>query len=115
MPAANHRPGENITVQFVWQLPDGDFIRALFTAEVLALDERLDRYLIQLQKWEAGRQESPAGDPRPAAEAAKEYWALVQSLTGRRLYLAYEVEDGRPLRLRLDTLTGEHTFFTRLE
>ncbi len=115
MPVANHRPGETFLVQFVWQLPDGDFIRALFVAEVLALDEGLDRYRLRLQKWQAGRQETPAGDRRPPAEAAKAYWSLVQNLTGRQIYLAYEVEDGRPIRLRLETLTGEHTFFTRLE
>jgi hypothetical protein len=115
MPEANHQPGEAFIVQFVWQIPDGDFIRALFVAEVLARDERLDRYRLRLREWKAGRQETPAGAPRPAEEAAKDYWAMVQRLTGRQIYLAYEVEDGWPIRLRLDTLTGEHTFFSRLD
>jgi hypothetical protein len=40
---------------------------------------------------------------------------MVGELIGKRVYLAFEVDDGRPIRLRLDTLTQEHSFFTRLD
>jgi hypothetical protein len=38
----------------------------------------------------------------------------VNSLSGNKISLAYEADDGRPLWLRLETLTGEHNFFHRL-
>lgn len=115
MPVANHEPGESFRIQFVWQLPHGDFIRAIFRAEVLTLDPQLDRYLLKLAKLEAGRQESERGETRAREEFSDEYWRMVGALIGKRVYLAYEVEDGRPIRLRLDTLTQEHSFFTRLD
>ena len=114
MPDANHTTGDTFPIQFVWQLPDGDFLRAVFTAHVEALDESLDRYLLRLGRLLAGRQETPSGEMRPQAEFSQVYWAHVGQLIGRRVYLAYEVEDGRSIRLRLDTLTGEHRFFYRL-
>ncbi|HZD11240.1 MAG TPA: hypothetical protein VE553_07845 [Candidatus Binatia bacterium] len=115
MPIANYQRGEEFPVQFVWQLPDGDYVRAIFRAQVLALDSRLDRYLLRLAELEAGRQEDSAGKARAKDELSREYWAMVGALTGKRVYLAYEVDDGRPIRLRLDTLTQEHSFFTRLD
>jgi hypothetical protein len=115
MIAPNHQVGDIFTVQFVWQLPDGDFLRAIFEAEVLALDANLDRYLLRLQQLVAGRQETAEGLARPETELAADYWALVGRVVGKKIYLAYEADDGRPLRVRLATLTGEHTFFTRLE
>lgn len=115
MPVANHQPGDQFDIQFVWQLPDGDFIRAIFSMQVLALDEQLDRYLLQIGELKAGRQEDPTGEMRPVEALSKEYWAMVGALVGKRVYLAYEVDDGRPIRLRLDTLTLEHSFFTRLD
>jgi hypothetical protein len=45
---------------------------------------------------------------------ARDYWRLVGRIVGKRVSLAFEVEDGRPLWLRLTTLTGEHRFFDRL-
>lgn len=114
MSEANHDVGDNFAVQFVWQLPDGDFVRAIFRARVEALDLRLDRYLLRLEELEAGRQEQPNGETRPKEALSKEYWGMVGALIGKRVYLAYEVDDGRPIRLRLDTLTQEHSFFTRL-
>ena len=115
MPVANYEAGETFPIQFVWQLPDGDFIRAVFEAEVLALDFRLDRYLLRLRRLKAGRQESARGEMRPKEALSATYWAMVGELIGKRVHLAFEVDDGRPIRLRLDTLTQEHSFFTRLD
>ena len=42
-----------------------------------------------------------------------EYWQLVYQLAGRKAHVAFEAGDGRPLFLRLPTLTLEHKFFTR--
>lgn len=115
MPVANHKAGDTFPVQFVWQLPNGDFVRAIFRARVVALDAQLDRYLLRLEELEAGRQERANGELRPKEQLSRHYWAMVGALTGKRVYLAYEVDDGRPIRLRLDTLTQEHSFFTRLD
>lgn len=107
--------GESFRVQFVWQIPEGDFLRAIFTAEILNKDDRADKYLLRLTEFLAGRQESPEGEMRPVEEVAREYWALVDNLTGRNVILAYESADGRPLHLRFATLTGEHNFFYRFD
>lgn len=115
MPVANYQPGQSFPIQFVWELPDGDFVRAIFEAEVLELDFSLDRYLLRLRELKAGRQEDPAGEMRPKEALSQEYWAMVGELVGKRVYLAFEVDDGRPLKLRLDTLTQKHSFFTRLD
>lgn len=115
LPEATHSIGETIPVQFVWQLPDGDFLRAIFEAEILDLDERMQRYLLRLRKLTAGRQETPTGDMRPAEELSRDDWANAGALAGCRLWLAYEAADGRPLRLRPETLTGEHRFFHRFD
>lgn len=115
MPDANFQPGETFSIHFVWQIPDGDFVRAVFTAEVEALDAQLDRYLLRLKGLRAGRQEDSRGKVRKKEELSRDYWAMVGALIGKRVYLAYEVDDGRPIRLRLDTLTQEHSFFTRLD
>jgi hypothetical protein len=52
---------------------------------------------------------------RPVAALTQEYWALVGRLQGRRVTIAFESDDGRPLHLRLETLTGEHNFFFRFD
>ena len=115
MPDANYQPGESFPIQFVWELPDGDYVRAIFRAEVEKLDFSLDRYLVRLAELEAGRQENEAGEMRPKEQLSRAYWRMVGELVGKRVYLAYEVDDGRPIKLRLDTLTQEHSFFTRLD
>lgn len=115
MPVATYEPGQTFQVQFVWKLPDGDFIRAIFEAEVLELDFRLDRYIVRLRELKAGRQESPTGEMRAKEDLSKEYWHLVGQIIGKRVHLAFEADDGRPLRLRLATLTQEHSFFTKLD
>lgn len=114
MPAAGHEVGDSFPVQFVWKLPDGDFIRAVFQATVLALIPVADKYMVRLDELIAGRQETADGEMRPKEELSAEYWALVGRLIGRKVTVAYEVEDGRPLHMRLATLTGEHDFFFRL-
>jgi hypothetical protein len=115
MPVANYQPGESFSLQFVWELPDGDYVRAIFEAKVESLDLSLDRYLLRLAALKAGRQETPAGEMRPKEELSPRYWRMVGDLIGKRVYLAFEVDDGRPIKLRLDTLTQEHSFFTRLD
>lgn len=112
---ARYNVGDSFPIHFVWQLPDGDFVRAVYRAEVLAHDLSLDRYLLRLAEMLAGRQETPQGEMRPKEAMALPYWKMVAALIGKRVYLAFEVDDGRPIRLRLDTLTQEHRFFTRLD
>jgi hypothetical protein len=107
--------GESFRVQFVWQIPDGDYLRAVFSAEILNRDHRSDKYLLRLTEFLAGRQETAAGEMRPVEEVSRDYWALVDQLVDRKVVLAYESADGRPLHLRLKTLTGEHNFFYRFE
>jgi hypothetical protein len=106
--------GEQFSVQFVWRIPDGDFLRSLFAVEVLARDSLSEKYVILLKEFTAARQESSEGTMRSLEELNKEYWVLVSELVGKRISLAYEADDGRPLWLRLETLTGEHNFFSRL-
>lgn len=107
--------GETFNVQFVWQIPNGDYLRAVFSAEILNRDHHSDKYLLRLTEFLAGRQETAAGEMRPLEEVSREYWALVDQLVDRKVVLAYESADGRPLHLRLKTLTGEHNFFYRFE
>ena len=114
MSSANYQPGETFKVQFVWRIPNGDFVRAIFNAEVLFQDDLSSKYVIRLNEFEAGRQESQEGEFRSSMEVDRQYWQLVNNLEGRRISLAYEADDGRPLWLRLATLTGEHNFFNRL-
>ena len=113
MPAAKHDIGDAFPVQFVWNLPDGDYIRAVFRVTVLALIPAADKYIVRLNELVAGRQETAEGEARAREELSTEYWALVGRLVGRKVTVAYEVEDGRPLHMRLATLTGEHDFFFR--
>jgi hypothetical protein len=113
-PEAHYDVGQSFQVQFIWRLPDKDFIRAIFRVEVLLQDDVSDKYVVRLNEFVAGRQETAAGETRDLDQVARGYWALVDGLVGRRISLAYEVDDGRPLWLRLDTLTGEHNFFRRL-
>ena len=111
---AKYEGGQTFNVQFVWRIEDGDFLRAIFQAEVLVLDSVSGKYVVALTKFLAGRQEDSEGAMRSVEEVTREYWAMVSGLTGRRISLAYEADDGRPLWLRLETLTGEHNFFSRL-
>ncbi len=105
--------GDTFLVQFVWRLPDGDIIRSLFRAEVLAVIDAAEKYMVQLLELVAGSQESSTGEGRDKEQFAKPYWALVVRLVGRQVTVAWEVADSRALTMRLATLTGEHDFFHR--
>ena len=111
---ANYDAGDSFKAQFVWRIPEGDFLRAIFLADVLKLDAESGKYVVLLREFLAGRQENADGEMRPVEDVDKAYWGLVSNLAGRRISLAYEADDGRPLWLRLETLTGEHNFFSRL-
>ena len=115
MPIAQRIIGENFPLQFAWHLPDGDYLRSVFDAEVVDLVPQADKYIVILCRLMAGRQEDADGQLRPTAEYSKEYWDLVRGLVGRKITVAYEAGDGRALHMRLETLTGEHNFFTRYE
>ena len=115
MPSANYKIGESFSLQFAWRLPQGDFLRAVFLAEVLDLVPEADKYIARLIRLEAGRQEDEQGGLRPTEQFSKEYWSMVGDLVGRKITIAYEADDGRALYLRLATLTGEHNYFTRYE
>ena len=110
-----HNIGDNFPIQFAWQLPEGDYIRAVFESEVMGLDYEMERYILQLNKWMAGRQESATGEARATDVVAREYWQMVSEIAGKTIDVAFEADDGRALHLRLATLTGEHPFFTRME
>lgn len=115
MPTAHNDIGDRFPLQFAWRLPQGDYLRAVFLADVLDLVPEADKYIVRLVKLEAGRQEDEHGAPRPSDQFSKEYWSLVADLVGRKITIAYEADDGRALHMRLATLTGEHNFFTRYE
>jgi hypothetical protein len=115
MPEAHHQVGETFVLQFAWHLPDGDYIRAVFPAEVLDHVPAADKYVVRLGDLQAGRQEDADGVLRPTEAFSKEYWALVGGLAGRKMTIAYEADDGHAVHLRLATLTGEHNYFSRYE
>lgn len=114
MNEANYAVGDTFHIQFVWRIPNEDYLRAIFSAEVLTLDDLSNKYVVLLTEIMAGRQESSNGEMRAINEVARDYWSLVAGLAGRKIAVAYEADDGRPLWLRLETLTGEHNFFSRL-
>ncbi len=113
MPEANYKVGETFSVQFAWKLPNADYIRAVFQAEVLDLVPEADKYIVRLQELVAGRQEDNDGRLRSQESFAKEYWGLVGKIVGRRITVAYEADDSHAIYMRLATLTGEHDFFFR--
>ncbi len=115
MPEAHHQPGQSFSLQFAWRLPEGEYLRAIFQADVLDLVPGADKYIIRLARFLAGREDDAEGQVKPLDELAGKYWDLVRGLAGRTITIAYEADDGRPLYLRLATLTGEHNFFTRYE
>ena len=111
---AHYDIGEQFHIQFVWRIPNDDYLRAIFSAEVLMLDEVSYKYVVRLVNFVAGRQEDSSGNMRPAEDVSRELWAKVIDLTGQKIAVAYEADDGRALWLRFETLTGEHNFFQRL-
>lgn len=115
MPEAHFAVGEAFPLQFAWRLPDGGYLRAVFDALVLDYVPAADKYMVRLSRLIAGREETEDGNAKSSADLSAEYWQLVGGLVGRRITVAYEADDGRALHMRLETLTGEHNFFTRLE
>ncbi len=113
MPTATFKAGESFPVQFAWRLPEGDYIRAVFRAEVLDFVPAADKYVVRLIELIAGRQEAEDGVLRPSDQFDRAYWTMVGRLVDQKLAIAYEVEDGRAVHLRLATLTGEHNYFYR--
>ncbi len=102
-------------MQFVWKLPDGDYVRAVFMAVVVDIVPAADKYIVRLQELIAGRQESATGEMRSVEALAREYWQLVGRLQGRHVTVAFESDTGRSLHMRLETLTGKHNFFFRFD
>lgn len=115
MPVANYQPGESFAVQFAWRLPDGEYLRAMFQADIVDLVPGADKYVVRLSRFLAGREDDAEGQVKPLESLEGAYWDQVRGLEGRRITIAYEADDGRPLYLRLATLTGEHNFFSRYE
>ena len=113
MPVANYKIGETFKIHFVWKIPNNHYLRALFEARILDIDLSADRYLILLDNLLAKREEDSEGNGLAEEEHSADYWPMVYRLTGRKAHVAYEADDGRPLFLRLPTLTLEHKFFTR--
>lgn len=107
--------GESFPLQFVWSLPSGEFLRAVFEAVVLEHDLAADKYVVRLSRLVAGRQETAVGKPLTADQFDEVAWAKVRRLAGRRVQVAFESDNGRPLRMRYATLTGEHNFFFRYD
>lgn len=108
-----HQIGDTFILQFVWRLPNNDYIRTLFKVEILDIIDVAEKYMVRLSEIVAGSQESSTGEPRDKADFDKVYWSLVTQLIGQRVTIAWEAADGRALFMRLATLTGEHDFFTR--
>ncbi|MFN2135929.1 MAG: hypothetical protein ACK2UK_08255 [Candidatus Promineifilaceae bacterium] len=102
-------------MQFAWRLPEGDYLRAVFSAEVLDLVPEADKYIVRLLALEAGRQEDKEGEIRPVEAYSRAYWKMVSDLVGRKITVAYEADGGQALYMRLTTLTGEHNYFSRYE
>jgi hypothetical protein len=115
MPQPHFQPGQSFALQFAWRLPNGDYVRAIFQANVQELVPSADKYVVRLSELIAGREDDAEGAVKPIEELSGPHWDLVRGLVGRKITIAYEVDDGRPLYLRLATLTGEHNFFTRYE
>ncbi len=115
MPTAHYEVGDSFPLQFAWRLPESDYIRAVFQAEVLDLVPEADKYVVRLNKLVAGRQENEDGGLKPQETFSSEYWAMVDGLVGRKITIAYEADDSRAIHMRLATLTGEHNFFSRYE
>ncbi len=109
------QPDDTFTVQFVWRLNEGNFIRAFFKAHVLETHPEAEKYMVRLEELLAGHEENQRGVILPKEEMTLPYWAMVVRLIGRKVLVAAEVADGRPVGLRLATLIGVHDFFRRYE
>lgn len=115
MTEPKYKPGDTFGIQFAWRLIDGGYIRAIFQSDVLDLVPGAEKYIIRLSQFIAGREDDAEGNPKHLDSLEGDYWEMVRGLIGRTITIAYEADDGKPLYLRLATLTGEHNFFTRYE
>ena len=106
--------GEQFQVQFVWRLPNDDYVRAVFRARIKAIQHHEERYLVELEAFVGGMQEAADGSVRPTDEMDKARWARVVALGGRTVQVAYEAAK-QPLYMKLETLDAPHTFFTRYQ
>lgn len=109
------QPDDVFTVQFVWRLNEGNFIRAFYKAQVLETHPEAEKYMVKLAELLAGQEENKYGVILPKEEMTLPYWGMVVRLIGRKALVAAEVADGRPVGLRLATLIGIHDFFHRYE
>ncbi|MCS6848389.1 MAG: hypothetical protein RMN52_11845 [Anaerolineae bacterium] len=90
---------EMITVKCAWRLPDDARIHATFDAELIAYDDRQDRWLVRLTGVRS-------------TDAPAEARALVESQTGKWAYVPSEARRlGLTLPLKYETLTGRIRFF----
>ena len=85
MPEAHYQPGQSFPVQFAWRLPDGEYLRAVFQADVLELVAAANKYVTRLSYLLAGREETADGEPKPAEALTRAYWELVGTLIGLSL------------------------------
>ena len=46
MPEAHYQPGQSFPVQFAWRLPNEEYLRAVFQADVLELVPAADKYVV---------------------------------------------------------------------
>ena len=115
IPTAKYTNGDTFLIQFAWRLPNDDYLRTVFEASVLDIVPSADKYIVRLNKLVAGRQESSNGEIRSRDVHSPEYWSFVGKLVGNKIQVAFEVQDGRAVHMRLATLTGEHNFFFRYE
>ena len=100
MPTAELQIGDSFPLQFAWRLPQGDYLRAVYRANILNLVPEADKYVVRLVKLEAGRQEDEDGNLRPTEMFSRAYWSMAADLVGRKITIAYEADDGRA---RLDS------------
>lgn len=115
MTEAHYKPGESFALQFAWRLPDDSYIRAVYQADVIDLVPGADKYIVRLGRFVAGREDDSEGHAKQIDALVGDYWDLARGLSGRTITIAYEADDGKPLYLRLATLTGEHNFFSRYD
>ena len=115
MTQANFQIDQSFPVQFAWRLPDGGMLYAVFRAEVLDIVPAADKYVARLGALLAGRKTNAAGESLPAEATSRDYWQMVGGLVGKTITVAFEADDGRALYMRLETLTGEHNFFSRYD
>lgn len=104
--------GDHFNVQFVWRLPDDDYLRAVFEVAVVEVHLHEQRYLVALTRLLGGIQEAPDGSYRPKEQFTRPLWAKIVAFTDSRVLVAYEAAT-QPLYMRYATLIGEHTYFTR--